>query len=608
MEQQPYIGDYSLIGNCRGAALVSRYGSIDWCCLPEFHSPAIFAALLDSSKGGCFAIKPTDEFTSMQKYIQDTNVVETCFETRTGQLQLLDMFVAMEEDEKIKNLFPDHEVLRVVECTSGEMEISITYRPTLHYGKQKAQLKNNQKLGIQFTAANNMFILQSTMNLRWQVEDHKATANILLRAGDSITFSLSCSTQCPAIIPEINTTAAHRVRCTINYWKQWIATCTYTGVFDQAVRRSALTLKLLSHAPSGAVIAAPTTSLPELIGGGRNWDYRYCWLRDASFTIRALIKLGFYKEAHAYINWILHATQLTQPKLQVVYTVFGNSKIKETVCDWLSGYKNSVPVRIGNAADGQFQLDVYGEVLDAIYTYSEIVQEFDRTTRKFITGIGDVICKIWNKPDDGIWEIRSDAVHHTHSKAMAMIGLQRVVKLARKYNWNVPVAEYEKTIELIREQIEQQGFNTELKTYTREFNGSSADASLLQLPLVDYCEASSLRMLSTSKFTWQQLSKNGLLYRYRSTNDGLQGDEGAFIVCGFWYIQNLAKSGDIKTAMELFKKVLEHASPSGLLSEEIDPQSKELLGNYPQAFSHIGLINAALSIDEACANRIAHGN
>jgi GH15 family glucan-1,4-alpha-glucosidase len=600
MMKSPELRDYALIGNCRSAALVSKYGSIDWCCLPEFHSPSIFSALLDKNKGGYFCISPTEEYESSQNYIPDTNVVETIFKTKSGEVRLTDAFVALTEEEKAFTLFPDHEILRVVKNISGSVQLKMEYTPTVFYGEQVTDLKNNKNSGVTFSWKEGSFILQSTLDVEQiKVDNPSAIALFQLETNESVIFSLSYSDQSPAILPELKTTAWNRMKQTIQFWKNWIAQCNYEGVYKDQVRRSAFTLKLLAHAPSGAIIAAPTTSLPEEIGGERNWDYRYCWLRDASFTVRALIKLGFEQEAHAYMNWILHATQLTQPRLQVVYSVYGEARIPEKELNWLNGYKGSKPVRIGNDAHGQFQLDVYGEVLDAFFTYSKLVWEFDHKSRKFMLGLGDVICRLWDKPDNGIWELRSSPSHHTHSKVMAWVGLDRLIKLIEKYKWKAGVDEYEKVKQAIQKDVEHFGFNTEINSYTRTFNGSSLDASSLVFSLVGYCPASSEKMISTVRNIYNHLSKNNLVYRYRNEDDGLSGGEGCFGICNFWLAENFVKSGRLKDAVKIFETVIEHSSPTGLLSEEIDPVSHELLGNYPQGFTHIGLINVAFSINEA---------
>ena len=597
------LSDYALIGNSRAAALVNKYGSIDWCCLPEFDSPSIFAALLDKEKGGCFSIAPTAEYGSTQSYIPDTNVVETIFETDAGKVQLTDTFTAMDEKEKTVSLFPDHEILRIVEGKAGSVRMRMAYIPRIYYGRSQPKLRDQQKMGVHFSWQENIYVLLSTLDpeqLSISGDRGSAIAEFVVREGDQLIFSLSYSGQSPAILPELKTTATQRLQQTVDYWKKWISHCKYTGMYAAQVKRSALVLKLLTHAPSGAIIAAPTTSLPEEVGGVRNWDYRYCWLRDASFTVRVLVKLGFEEEVHAYMNWILHATQLTRPKLQVVYSVYGHASLKEKTLDWLSGYRNSRPVRIGNGADKQLQLDVYGEVLDAIYTYAPLVENFDRDTRKFIIQLGEVICELWDQPDNGIWEIRTALVHHTHSKVMAWVGLDRLIKLCEHFKWkDAPLKGFEETAVRIKNEVEQWGYNFELGSYTRELKGDKLDASLLTLSLVGYCQAASPRMASTIALIHEQLSKNNLIFRYLQVDDGLTGGEGSFGICNFWLAESLAKAGKLPCAVKVFESMLKHASPTGLFSEEIDPDSHELLGNYPQGFTHIGLINAALSIDKA---------
>ena len=599
--EEPKLSDYALIGNSCTAALISRNGSIDWCCFPEFHSPSVFAALLDRKKGGYFSIEPSETYQTHQRYLPDTNVVETNFDTSTGKVRMLDAFTALEEPDRSRALYPDHEILRIIEGVAGEVRMKLEYAPRIFYGQHIPKLKDHQRLGVQFSWKENTLILLSTLEdrqIKIQVGEGVTEAEFHITKGQKIIFSLSYSNQGPAVIPELMHTGVKRMSDTINYWQRWIARCRYHGVYSEHVKRSALVLKLLGHAPSGSIIAAPTTSLPELIGGERNWDYRYCWLRDASFTIRVLINLGFEDEAHAYMNWIIHATRLTQPKLQAVYSVYGHNSLKEHTLSWLSGYKNSSPVRIGNKADLQFQLDVYGEVLDAIYSYARIVKQFDKASRKFIIGLGKVICKIWTEPDNGIWEIRSALIHHTHSKAMAWIGLDRLEKLCQKYKWSeAPLDRFSETRRMIRAEIEKFGYNEKLGSYTRELRGSNPDASLLTLSLMGYCDYTSTRMTSTVKFIRKNLSNRGLTYRHRNINDGLAGDEGSFIICNFWLVENLARSGEVEKAVELFESTLELAGTTGLLSEEVDPESHALIGNYPQGFSHIGLINAAISID-----------
>ncbi|MFD2515818.1 glycoside hydrolase family 15 protein [Pontibacter locisalis] len=600
---EPKISDYVLIGNSRAAALLSNKGSIDWCCLPEFDSPSIFAALLDRVKGGCFALSPESPYTSSQNYLPDTNVVETVFENDDGRVRLTDTFTAMEEREKEKTLFPDHEILRVIEGITGTVRMKMEYTPRPYYGKNTPKLNDLKKLGLSFSWKENTYVLISTLDptqITLNKDKSKATAEFQVQPGEQVIFSFSNSSQNPAIIPELRLTTPKRLQGTVSFWHKWIASCHYSGVYKDQVKRSALVLKLLTHAPSGAIVAAPTTSLPEEIGGVRNWDYRYCWLRDASFTIRALLNLGFEEEARAYVSWMLHATQLTRPKLQVVYSVFGHSSLEEKQLDWLDGYQNSKPVRVGNGADSQLQLDVYGEVLDGVYAYYSSGNNLDRETRKFLIGLGGILCKIWDQPDNGIWEVRSDIVHHTHSKVLAWVGLDRLIKLSEKHNWkDVPREKFKDIASRIKEAVEKDGYNSILNSYTREFNGNSLDASLLTLPLVGYCKASSPRMMSTVSLILEKLTKNNMVYRYLNTNDGLNGSEGTFGVCSFWLVENLVACGKLEEAVKVFETMIDHASPAGLLSEEVDPDTNQLLGNYPQGFSHIGLINAALTINKA---------
>lgn len=599
--EQADILDYALIGNSRAAALVSSYGSIDWCCLPDFDSPSIFAAILDRRKGGHFSIQPHTTYKSSQHYVTDTNVVQTQFTTGSGQALLTDAFTAMTEEEKQRNLYPEHEILRMLEGVSGTVPILLQFNPRLYYGKTSARITNRKNLGITFAWDGHSCTLLSTLpaDSITVINHERAEVAFEVKAGEKLFFSLSYSSQSPAIIPELTTCAWNRMAGTITYWKSWITKCLYHGLYAEQVRRSALALKLLTHAPSGAIIAAPTTSLPENPGHGRNWDYRYCWLRDASFTTRVLLKLGFHEEVHAYMNWILHATQLSRPRLQVVYSVYGDTALHEQTLDWLSGYKKSTPVRIGNGADGQFQLDVYGEVLDAIYLYSAIVDGFDRATRKFIVGLGRVICRSWEQPDHGIWEIRSQRAHHTHSKVMCWVGLDRLIKLCRKYGWDdAPLDDFEREARCIREQVEQTGYHDALNAYVSTLGGHSIDASALTFSLVGYTDYRAPRMVSTTDAVCQYLGDHQMVYRYNGVDDGLAGEEGAFTLCNFWLVENLARSGSLQKAKKVFETTLRCMGPSGLLSEEINPSTGELWGNYPQAFTHIGLINAALALDE----------
>jgi GH15 family glucan-1,4-alpha-glucosidase len=597
----PEISDYGLIGDCRTAALVSSCGSIDWCCFPHFDSPSFFGAILDRRNGGFFSIAPAGRFSSKQRYIEDTNVIETLFETGSGRIRVLDLFAVTTENQKRRQFWPDHEILRIVEGLSGEAAVEMRFVPRPNYGKTHIALENRGKLGIACSTAEKLLLFQSSLDDSIQIiGDHSAAyANFTVQAGQRVQFSLIYAEDAPAVIPPLGDSVQARLQESIRYWRKWVSQCQYRGIYSDQIRRSALALKLLMFAPSGAIVAAPTSSLPESIGGVRNWDYRFCWLRDAAFTVRALVALGFHDDIRAFVDWMLHTTWLTRPKLQVLYSVYGERSLGEKVLDWLSGYCNSKPVRIGNAAADQFQLDVYGEVLDAIYHFSPYIDEFDGATRSFILGLAKAVCELWDDPDNGIWEVRSGRAPHTHSKVLAWVALDRVTRLAKKYSWKADVGRFEAIKASVRDQVERYGYNTELGAYTRTFGGAELDASVLTMPLVGYCDATSPRMQSTCNAIRERLSRNGLIYRYTDVDDGLTRGEGSFGICNFWLAEVLAKAGKMEESRHYFEQILKRANSVGLWSEEIDPSTGMYLGNYPQAFTHIGLINAALSFSAA---------
>jgi GH15 family glucan-1,4-alpha-glucosidase len=601
--EYPPIGDYALIGDCRSAALISRAGSIDWLCFPRFDSPSIFGALLDARRGGRFAIRPTGPYDTERRYVPETNILETTFHTPDGSVILRDLMPVASEEQKRTALGPPHEILREIEGLTGEVELEVLYDPRPRYGAVIPRLESRGAFGIWLECSPCALILGSEIPLQVGGPAPGARGAARIHGGERRSLSLSYTQEAPAIIPPLGAYTRERVEQSTNWWRRWASSLNYRGPYREVVLRSALLLKLLTYAPSGAVVAAPTTSLPERIGGVRNWDYRYCWLRDASFTLRALLEVGFQEEAEAFLGWILHATRLSQPELRVIYDVYGWTRLPESTLDHLEGYAGSRPVRIGNDARDQLQLDVYGEVLDAVARYARGGARFDVETRKLLSGLGDTVCRRWREPDEGIWEPRAGRAHHTHSKALCWVALDRLIQLHETGQIQIDVDRYQSERDAIRAEIEAHGYNPRLDSYTETFDGNEIGASLLVLPLYGYLPSDSPRMRSTFERIDKRLARGSLVYRYLADmDDGLPPGEAAFGICSFWAAECAARMGDLSEARRRFEELLGYANDVGLYAEEIDPADGAALGNFPQAFSHVGLINAALTIAE-CEGR-----
>jgi GH15 family glucan-1,4-alpha-glucosidase len=598
----PPIRDYALIGDGRSAALVSRDGSLDWLSWPRFDSPSIFAALLDTERGGRFRVRPTGAFRCERRYLPDTNVLETVFHTSSGTVALRDLMPVASEEDKRAVLSPEHEVLREIEGRAGQVEVEVVYTPRPDYGRKDPHLTSRGAFGLWCEVTGGALALHSDLPLQLTPDGHGAHGATTISSGERKHLSLVYSTDAPGVIPLLQDAARNRVERSIRWWHEWASRGTYDGPYRDAVMRSALVLKLMTYAPSGAVVAAPTTSLPEEIGGVRNWDYRYCWLRDASLTLRALFDLGYAKEAEAYLSWILHATRLTWPELQVLYDVFGEAHLPESELPHLSGYANSRPVRVGNDAHGQLQLDVYGEVIDAVTCFVARGGRIDRDTARMLSGLGETVCRRWREPDEGIWEGRAGRFHHTHSKVLCWVALDRLITLHDSGRLRINSDRFRAERDAIRTAIETRGYNPRLDSYTRLFDGDDLDASLLTLPLYGYHEGTHPRMRATCQRIHECLARDGLVYRYQ-TDDGLPPGEGAFGICSFWAVECRAKGGDVEGATEAFARLLACANDVGLFGEEIDPETGAALGNFPQAFTHVGLINAALTLAECGAER-----
>lgn len=589
------IDDYAIIGNCRSVALVSKEGSIDWLCWPRFDSPSVFAAILDRRRGGCFAVQPVEPFTAVRRYIEQTNVLETTFTTATGTVQVTDLMpVAAEEDRQFE-LEPEHEILRAIKCTGGAVRVEVRCDARPNFGRLMPRLADCGPLGFLYEDGPRVYVLRSEIPLRRQASDTVLTGHALMKAGDERYISMSFANGQPAVIPCLGAQAKLRMRRSVEWWRGWASHCTYDGPHRDMVLRSALVLKALAYSPSGAIVAAPTTSLPEWIGGVRNWDYRYCWLRDASMTLRAFLELGFSTEAEAFLTWLLHATRLIWPQLQIVYDVFGEARLPETELPHLEGYAGSRPVRIGNAAANQFQIDSYGEVIDGAYRFIRAGGRIDRATARVLVGWGKTVCRLWREPDEGIWEIRAGRRHHTLSKAMCWIALDRLLKLQDEGLLEAP-PQCRFECEAVRREIEMRGYNTRIESYVNVLDGDEVDASLLLLSLYGYADHQSARMRSTCERIWRELGAGSLLYRYRNGQDGLPSGQGAFGICSFWGVECRAHHGQGAEARADFERLCSYANDVGLFAEEIDPDAGNALGNFPQAFTHVGLINAALTL------------
>jgi GH15 family glucan-1,4-alpha-glucosidase len=596
IDQPPRIDDYGVIGDCRSTALVSRSGSIDWLCWPRYDSPAIFAAIVDQKLGGRWSISPVQRFASRRSYHGDSNVLETEFVLPDGRATLTDLMPVASEEFKRENLVPDHELLRQIVCTEGELEIEVDFVPRAFYGCRPVRIRDAGFHGLRMDLGRGAYWLRSNIPLPIGQDKESFKARIKLKRGDAYQFSLSYSEDSPAVLPVLGLRASEAITRSIAWWTAWAARSKYEGPYRDAVIRSALALKLLAYAPSGAVTAAATTSLPERIGDALNWDYRYCWLRDASLTVRTLLGLGYIEEAESFLGWLLQATRLTQPELRILYTVYGEIAPHEQLLGWLRGYFDSRPVRIGNDARHQLQLDVYGEVIEASAQFINATGNLTRSTQKVLTGLGKYVARNWDAADEGIWEPRSGRRNNTYSRLMCWTAMDRLVALIDKRNLaGMPRDLFLRERERIRKQIEVRAWNDRLETYVGVLDGDLADATLLRIPWYGFEKADTERMRKTFRAVQEQLGAGGgLLYRY-----GRQPAEGAFGICGFWAVEYLALGGGtLEQAHQRMESLLKYGNDLGLFAEEVDPFSGNALGNFPQAFTHVGLISAALTVEE----------
>jgi GH15 family glucan-1,4-alpha-glucosidase len=597
----PKIQDYAIIGDGRSAALVSNRGSIDWLCWPRFDSPSIFGAILDSEIGGHWSIRPAQESKVSRRYLDNTNVLETTFACDSGEAVLTDFMPVTSEHKKRQMLWPEHELVRYLNCAQGEMDVVVIFDPRIDYARVRPKIKDAGKLGWKIDVGTAVLTLRADAELTFDREQ-ALSARLRLKAGDALAFSFSFSSEAPAVVPPLGHLIAEKLELTIAWWKQWAAQSNYDGPYECQVLRSALLLKLLSYAPSGAIIAAPTTSLPEAIGRELNWDYRFAWLRDASFTVHALFGLGYKDDAAAFVDWLLHSTRLTRPELRVVYDVFGEFPPDERVVPRMRGYADSRPVRVGNAAMDQLQLDVYGEVVEAVSHFMADTQKLDRDVQAMLRQCAKYVCDHWREPDNGMWEERDQRRHYTHSRLMCWVALDRLLQMqARGQLKGISVEKCAAEKQRIRDDIGQHAWNDKLQAYVQACGDDTVDASALLLAYHGFEEACSERMQRTYQRILERLApRHGLMYRNEQSKNR---HEGAFAVCSFWGVDFLARSGKLNEAHETFEATLHYANDMALFAEEIDPETGDALGNFPQAFTHLGLINAALSLNKI-GNRV----
>jgi GH15 family glucan-1,4-alpha-glucosidase len=591
----PKIQDYAVIGNGRSAALVSNHGSIDWLCWPRFDSPSIFGAIIDQRIGGRWWIYPAEDYQFSRRYIENTNVLEITFSTQSGKVILTDFMPVTSEEQKKQTLWPEHELIRHVNCAEGQVDLIVLFDPRPNYGRVRPEIMATGKLGWRMDIGTAVFILRGDPELRSD-RGQMLAGRFRLNAGEAAAFSLSFSAEAPAVIPPLGDLVAEKLNLTIGWWRQWAAQSNYHGPYYRHVARSALLLKLLSYAPSGAIIAAPTTSLPEAIGRDLNWDYRFAWLRDASFTVHALFGLGYKDDAAAFIDWLLHSTRLTRPELRVVYDVFGERPQTEHELPHLHGYSGSRPVRIGNAAMDQLQLDVYGEVVNAVSHFMADNKELDRAVQGLLRQCAEYVCEHCREPDSGIWEERDQRRHYTHSRLMCWVALDRLLQMqARGQLKGISIEKCAAEKQRIRDDIEQHAWNAKLEAYVRTCDSDTVDASALLFAYHGFEKASSQRMQQTHQRIRERLvPQRGLMHRNEQSR---ARQEGTFAVCSFWEVDFLARSGKLLDARETFEATLSYANDVDLFAEEIDPKTGDALGNFPQAFTHLGLINAAMSLD-----------
>ncbi len=606
MAYQP-IEDYGIIGNMHTAALVGLDGSIDWYCFPRFDSPSVFAAMLDDKKGGFFRIAPVgDEITHKQLYWPGTNVLITRFLSADGVGEITD-YMPVGERAKEDGY---HRLIRRINVVRGSMQFRIECRPAFNYARDLHETRLGPE-GVTFHSSDLSLGLTSSIPLKQ--DGSGVVSEIVLHEGETIRFVLHqipAGAKCGCALAENE--AVELFKETVDYWTRWLSQCTYTGRWREMVQRSALALKLLTYEPTGAIVAAPTCSLPEGIGGERNWDYRYTWIRDAAFTVYGLLRVGFTEEAARFMDWIEARCHELEPdgRLQIMYGIDGRHTLTEETLDHLDGYMGSRPVRIGNGAYGQLQLDIYGELMDAVYLANKYRSPISYDLWHELRRIINWVCDNWQRKDEGIWEIRGAPQHFVYSKLMTWVAVDRALRLADKRSFPADREHWSKVRDQMYEEIMAKGWSAKRQAFVQYYGSGTLDAANLTMPLVFFLSPTDSRLLKTLDATYRSpeqggLVSNSLVYRYNveHTADGLRGEEGTFNICTFWLVEALTRAGRtdrkrLVTARLMYERMLGYANHLGLYAEETGARG-EALGNFPQAFTHLALISAAYNLDRA---------
>jgi GH15 family glucan-1,4-alpha-glucosidase len=590
-EGESPISDYAVIGDGRTVALVARSGSIDWLCLPDIDSGSVFAALLDSERGGAFRLAPVERHTVDRRYVPDTNVLETTFRTGGGTVRVTDAMPL-----PLAGLAPTRELTRRVEGVAGEVAMHWEVEPRFGYGQKGTRIARRGDSPIATAGQDAIAVLAFDAG-EPECHERSISGEFVAEPGSQSLLALSAA-HGDALVFSERDEIERRLDATLEYWREWAATRHYTGPWRDAVVRSALALKLLIYAPSGAIAAAATTSLPETLGGVRNWDYRYCWIRDSSAVLDALLRLGCPGEGEAFFSWLLHASQLTHPRVSVLYRLNGRAHAPEGELPF-EGYASSQPVRLGNAAVSQLQLDVYGHLLQTAWLYVEAGGRLDRDAGGRMAETADLVAELWRSEDSGVWEVRSEPHHFTQSKMMCWIALDRARRLAE--SGQIPAASasrWRTEAKAVRRFVRERCWSDDRGSYTRFPGAGELDASLLLPMLLGYArDDEGERLRATLEQIRTELGTGALVHRYRG-EDGLPGREGAFLACSFWLVDALAQLGEVGQASELMEELLGAANDVGLYAEEMDPESGVFLGNFPQALVHLALINAAVTLEQ----------